>query len=89
MTAAVSRFRDRPWGRALGRFRANGTAVAGLALIALILLLVFVYPPLFGRDPNAIDLLALNQPPGAAHPSAPTGSGVTCWRGCWKAAGSR
>jgi len=75
MSVAVTRFRDRPWGRALGRFRASIPAMGGLALAAIIILFVFVWPPLFGLDPNAIDLLALNQPPSAGHPLGTDGVG--------------
>ena len=59
--------RGHPLRRAAARFAANPAAMAGLALLALILAAIVLHPWLLAIDPNAIDLLALNTPPGAGH----------------------
>ncbi|MBL8699723.1 MAG: ABC transporter permease [Alphaproteobacteria bacterium] len=56
-----------PSGRALRRFAANRAALAGLALLAVLLACIVLAPLAGGPSPNAIDLLAVNKPPGAAH----------------------
>lgn len=65
--AARPRFRDGPQGRALLRFLRNPQAVAGLVLLAVLLATILAAPRLLGLSPNAIDLLAINKPPGAKH----------------------
>jgi len=62
--------RSRPEGptaRALRRFAANRAALAGLALLVLLLGSIMLVPLLGGPAPNAINLLAVNAPPSAAH----------------------
>lgn len=69
MSLAVARpaFAESPTGRAMRRFAGNHAAVAGLVLLAAIVGIILLGPRLTGVDPNAIDLLALNEPPSAAH----------------------
>jgi peptide/nickel transport system permease protein len=50
----------------LRRLAGNKVALAGILLLGAMLLCI-VLQPLVGTDPNAIDLLALNAPPNAAH----------------------
>lgn len=56
-----------PWLRAWERFRNNGAALAGLAILVPILVAVISYPLWWPYAPNDIDLRALNQAPGAVH----------------------
>ncbi len=56
----------RPSARATIRFLRNKGALTGAILLAGIFLCI-VLRPLVGIDPNAIDLLALNAPPGFVH----------------------
>lgn len=65
--AARPAFRESPLGRALGRFLGNGPAVAGLIVLIAMVGTILLAPPLLGLSPNAIDLLALNKPPGGRH----------------------
>lgn len=69
MSLAIVRpaFAESPTGRAMRRFAGNHAAVAGLVLLAAIVGIILLGPRLTGVDPNAIDLLALNKPPSAAH----------------------
>lgn len=60
-------FGQSPTGRALRRFVANRSALAGLLILVTIVGLIALAPPLMGLSPNAIDLLALNKPPGGKH----------------------
>ena len=60
-------FRETPTGRALGRFIGNKAAVAGFVVLVVLVGTILVGPTLLGLSPNAIDLLALNKPPGAKH----------------------
>ncbi|WP_102225316.1 ABC transporter permease [Acidimangrovimonas sediminis] len=60
--------------RALGRFGANRYAMTGLAVFGLTLAAV-VLMPFVWKDPNGIDLLAINKPPGAGHPLGTDGIG--------------
>jgi peptide/nickel transport system permease protein len=64
-----------PGARAWRRFRASRTALAGLALLAAIVAAVIAVPSVAGLDANAIDLLALNAPPGPDHPLGTDGVG--------------
>lgn len=67
-TSAVRRTASKgPWARAWGRFRANGAAIAGLLILAPILLAVISYPLWWPFGPNDIDLVAMNQGPGPVH----------------------
>jgi peptide/nickel transport system permease protein len=56
--------RQSPFARALRRFTRHRLAMLGFATFALVLL-VIVLGPFVLRSPNAIDLVALNRPPGA------------------------
>ncbi|MHB2170151.1 ABC transporter permease [Alsobacter sp. R-9] len=60
-------FRESPTGRALRRFAGNGAAMAGLVMLVALVGTILLAPPLLGLSPNAIDLLALNKPPGPRH----------------------
>jgi peptide/nickel transport system permease protein len=64
-----------PGARAWRRLFASRTTIAGLALLAAILLSVIAAPALSGLDANAIDLLSLNAPPGGEHPLGTDGVG--------------
>jgi len=59
--------RAHPLAQAIRRFAGNWPGMAGLALLLAILLPVLLHPVLLGIDPNAIDLNALNAPPGSLH----------------------
>ena len=71
MTAAAEHLRpsfmESPTGRALRRFMMNRTALAGLVILVLMVGTILLAPYVTGVAPNAIDLLALNKPPSAAH----------------------
>lgn len=67
MSAAIARRGEAPFARAMRRFRANGAALAGLAILVPMLVLIVFYPWLIVHKPNEIDLLALNRGPSAAH----------------------
>ena len=56
-----------PMLRAAARFARMKVPMAGLALLVVILGAIALHPLLLGTDPNAIDLLALNAPPGGKH----------------------
>lgn len=56
-----------PWMRAWERFRHNGAALAGLAILAPILIAVLSYPLWWSFSPNDINLRALNHPPSITH----------------------
>lgn len=58
---------ETPFGRALRRFVANRAALAGLVVLLALLGCIILVPLLGGKSPNAINLLAVNRPPGAAH----------------------
>lgn len=62
----ASRF-ESPAGRALRRFVANRAALAGLVMLVALLGCIALAPLLGGAAPNAINLLAVNKPPSAAH----------------------
>jgi peptide/nickel transport system permease protein len=67
-TSATGRSTSKgPWARAWERFRGNGAAVAGLLILAPILLAVISYPLWWPFGPNDIDLVAMNQGPGPVH----------------------
>ena len=67
-TSAIGRTAGKgPWARAWARFRSNGAAIAGLLILAPILIAVISYPLWWPFGPNDIDLLALNQRPGPVH----------------------
>lgn len=67
-TAPRRRRRSRgPLARAAERFVANRAALTGLVLLAVMMAAILAGPYLIGHRPNDIDLLALNQAPGAAH----------------------
>lgn len=59
--------RDHPLIQAIGRFASNRLGVAGLVLLLAVLLPVLFRPLFIAIDPNAIDLTALNAPPGPGH----------------------
>jgi peptide/nickel transport system permease protein len=67
MTAVVVVTNPPPRARAWRRFRGSPTPIIGFALLVLILLCAFALPSFLTLDPNAIDLMALNAPPGAEH----------------------
>ncbi|MGO4665359.1 ABC transporter permease [Bosea sp. 2RAB26] len=56
-----------PLQRALGRFLRNRAAIAGLLILAPVLLAVLTYPLWWRHAPNSIDLRALNSGPTASH----------------------
>lgn len=56
-----------PLMQALRRFLANRLGMAGLLLLVIVLVPVLLRPLFVGIDPNAIDLAALNAPPGPQH----------------------
>ena len=56
-----------PAGQALRRFRRHRLAVAGVALLALFVLLSLCAPLVARVEPNAVDLRARNQGPTPAH----------------------
>ncbi len=56
-----------PLARAVRRFAANGAALAGLAILLAMLALILAGPAFLAHQPNDIDLLAINQPPGGEH----------------------
>jgi peptide/nickel transport system permease protein len=56
-----------PLQRALGRFFRNRSAIAGLLLLAPVLLAVLTYSLWWRYAPNSIDLRALNSGPTVAH----------------------
>jgi peptide/nickel transport system permease protein len=56
-----------PLARAAGRFVANRAALAGLVIFFAVLAAIAAGPLFLAHQPNDIDLLALNQPPSAAH----------------------
>jgi peptide/nickel transport system permease protein len=56
-----------PTARALYRFAANPSAMAGLAVLLAFLAVMFLYPVFSPVGPNNIDLLAINKPPSLAH----------------------
>jgi len=66
MSLAVAR-PGHPMLRAAARFARMKVPMAGLALLVVILGAIALHPLLLGTDPNAIDLLALNAPPGGKH----------------------
>ena len=59
--------RAHPLVQAARRFAGNWLSVTGLVLLLAILLPILFRPLLMATDPNAIDLTALNAPPGATH----------------------
>ncbi|HZX07815.1 ABC transporter permease [Kribbella sp.] len=50
------------------RFRAHRLAMAGLAVLLLLVLASALGPLLYRTDPNAVDPLLYRQPPGSGHP---------------------
>ncbi|MGO4671826.1 ABC transporter permease [Bosea sp. 2YAB26] len=56
-----------PLQRALGRFLRNRAAIAGVLILAPVLLAVLTYPLWWRHAPNSIDLRALNSGPTASH----------------------
>jgi peptide/nickel transport system permease protein len=64
---ALAVARTGPLARAVGRFAQNRAALAGLAVLAPMLLLILSYPLWMPYKPNDIDLLAMNAGPGATH----------------------
>jgi peptide/nickel transport system permease protein len=60
---------------AVRRFLANRLAVAGLAVLLVVVLAAVFAGPLSGHDPDQIDLGAVRQAPGAAHWLGTDGSG--------------
>ncbi|EIM26290.1 ABC transporter permease [Microvirga lotononidis] len=56
-----------PTARALGRFVTNRLALAGLVVLAAILIAILTYPLWWTYTPNQIDLRALNKGPSASH----------------------
>ncbi|WP_040159003.1 ABC transporter permease [Nigerium massiliense] len=60
------------------RFRRNPRAVLGLIVLIAVTLLVII-APLLTPSPTAVDLLAVNQPPGGAHPLGTDGTGRDVW----------
>lgn len=68
-------FSDSPRLRAASRFARQPVAMTGLALLLLILFGILLHPVLWPIDPDAIDLAALNGPPGGDHPLGTDGVG--------------
>jgi peptide/nickel transport system permease protein len=56
-----------PTARALSRFVTNRLALAGLVVLAAILIAILTYPLWWTYTPNQIDLRALNKGPSASH----------------------
>jgi peptide/nickel transport system permease protein len=56
-----------PTARALGRVVTNRLALAGLVVLAAILIAILTYPLWWTYTPNQIDLRALNKGPSASH----------------------
>ncbi len=67
MPAAGKERPRKPLHRAVARFFANRAAVAGLAILAPIILLTLSYPLWWPYAPNTIDLTAINKGPSAKH----------------------
>lgn len=67
MSAAAILRGQSPLERAAQRFLRNRPALFGFGLIALILGAIVLLPRILSADPNGIDLLALNRPPGLSH----------------------
>jgi peptide/nickel transport system permease protein len=65
--SALATLRAHPLVGALRRFRDHRTGVAGLVLLLIVLIPVLFRPLFVAIDPNAIDLAALNAPPGPLH----------------------
>jgi peptide/nickel transport system permease protein len=61
--------------RAALRFARQPVAMTGLALLSFILAAILLHPLLWPTDPDAIDLVALNAPPGGGHPLGTDGVG--------------
>lgn len=59
--------RAHPLAQAFRRFLGNRLGMAGLVLLLAVLLPVLLRPLFVSIDPNAIDLAALNAPPGPLH----------------------
>lgn len=64
---ASSAPRNGPLARAVGRFLTNRIAVAGLVVLAAVIVAVLTYPLWWRYMPNQIDLRALNKGPSADH----------------------
>lgn len=64
---ASSASRNGPLARAVGRFLTNRIAVAGLVVLAAVIVAVLTYPLWWRYMPNQIDLRALNKGPSADH----------------------
>jgi ABC-type dipeptide/oligopeptide/nickel transport system permease subunit len=56
-----------PRARALRRFRRNRLAVAGAAVLGVVVLATLLAPLIAGHPPNAVDLYAIRQGPSGAH----------------------
>ncbi len=65
--SALATWRAHPLAQAAGRFAGNPMAMAGLVLLLAVVLPVLSHGLVLGIDPNAIDLTALNAPPGTEH----------------------
>ncbi len=61
--------------RAALRFARQPVAMAGLVLLLIVLIGIVLHPWLWPIDPDAIDLVALNAPPGNGHPLGTDGVG--------------
>ncbi len=75
---AVARH-DSPARQVLRRFLRHRLAIAGTAILALILLGALLAPIVAPQDPNRIDLAAVRQPPGAQHWFGADLSGRDVW----------
>jgi peptide/nickel transport system permease protein len=56
------------WGDVWLQFRKHKLAMFGLATLVLLILLSFAGPLVYTREPEFIDILAANRPPGLAYP---------------------
>ena len=80
---------DAPWVRAALRFARQPVAMTGLVLLLLVLVGICCIRCCGRSIRTRSTSLALNAPPGAGIRSAPTASGATCWRACWRAGAFR
>jgi peptide/nickel transport system permease protein len=61
--------------RAVMRLACQPVAMSGMLLLLVVLLGILLHPWLWPTDPDAIDLAALNAPPGEGHPLGTDGVG--------------
>lgn len=69
------------------RLARNPSAVAGAALVGVLVLAALFAPLLTPYDPTQQALLSVLQSPSGEHLLGTDQLGATCWRGCCSAAG--